>query len=45
MIRHSLTHTPKDIQKHNQIIIGRKILGDDVNPRPTRHELNLIFGG
>ena len=45
MIKHSQTHTPKDMQKHNQNNNRqKKILGDDINPRYTRHELNLIFG-
>ena len=40
-------HIHPKIHKHiTKIIIGRNILGDDVNPREnTRHELNLIFGG
>ena len=45
MIRHSQTHTSKDIQNITKIILGRKMLGVDVNPRHTRHELSLIFGG
>ena len=34
MIKYSQTHTPKNIQKHNQNNIRQKYKpGDDVNPR------------
>ena len=33
MIKHSLTHTPKNTQNITKIIVDRNIFGDDVNPR------------
>ena len=33
MIKHSLTHTPKETQSITKITTGRNILGDDVNLR------------
>ena len=39
MIKHSLTHTPTDKQKHNQNNNKQKHVGDDVT-KITRYELN-----
>ena len=43
MIKHSLTHTLRDKQKHNQNNNKQKHIGDDVT-KTTRYELNYELG-
>ena len=43
MIKHSLTHTLRDKQKHNQNNNKQKHIGDDVT-KTTRYELHYELG-